>query len=136
MNQEHNFNRANADYMNPALSAAERAELLLAHMTLEEKAAQIGSCWVYQLTEGGRFSDEKAQPIMENGIGQITRIGGASTMLPNECAETANQIQTWLLEHTRLGIPAIVHEEACSGVLARGGTVFPHGAQNRRGFIP
>lgn len=125
MNQEHNFNRANADYMNPALSAAERAELLLAHMTLEEKAAQIGSCWVYQLTEGGRFSDEKAQPIMENGIGQITRIGGASTMLPNECAETANQIQTWLLEHTRLGIPAIVHEEACSGVLARGGTVFP-----------
>lgn len=42
MNQEHNFNRANADYMNPALSAAERAELLLAHMTLEEKAAQIG----------------------------------------------------------------------------------------------
>ena len=118
MNQEHNFNRANADYMNPALSAAERAELLLAHMTLGEKAAQIGSCWVYQLTEGGRFSDEKAQPIMENGIGQITRIGGASTMLPNECAETANQIQTWLLEHTRQ-LSTKKRAAACSPAAAR-----------------
>ena len=58
MNQKETFNRADADYMNPALSAAKRADLLLAHMTLEEKTAQIGSCWVYQLTDGGRFFDE------------------------------------------------------------------------------
>lgn len=39
MNQKETFNRADADYMNPALSAAKRADLLLAHMTLEEKRA-------------------------------------------------------------------------------------------------
>ena len=35
----------------------------------------------------------------------------------------ANEVQRFLLE-TRLGIPAIVHEEICSGLMAREATVF------------
>jgi beta-glucosidase len=37
----------------------------------------------------------------------------------------ADHIQTFLVEKTRLKIPAIIHEECCSGYMARGATCFP-----------
>ena len=40
-------------------------------------------------------------------------------------AETANQIQRYVIEKTRLGIPAMIHDECCSGMLARNATNFP-----------
>ena len=102
-----------------------RAKDLLGRMTLEEKAGQLGSYWIYQLCDKEGFSEVIADDLMKNGLGQVSRIGGASTFTPEECARNANRIQRYLVEKTRLGIPAIIHEEACSGVLARGSTVFP-----------
>ena len=55
----------------------------------------------------------------------MTRIAGASDRRPTEAAALANDIQRHLVEQTRLGIPAIVHEEICSGLMARDATVFP-----------
>jgi len=52
-------------------------------------------------------------------------MGGASNVLPTESVLLANNIQKYLVENTRLGIPAIIHEECCSGYMARGATVFP-----------
>jgi beta-glucosidase len=40
-------------------------------------------------------------------------------------ASLANAIQRFLVDQTRLGIPAIVHEEGTGGFSARGATVFP-----------
>ena len=40
-------------------------------------------------------------------------------------AAFANDLQRHLAEHTSLGIPAIVHEEICAGLMAREATVFP-----------
>ena len=37
----------------------------------------------------------------------------------------ANDIQRHLVTATRLGIPAIVHEEICSGLMAAEATIFP-----------
>src|SRR5262249_9120227 len=68
---------------------------------------------------------EKGQQILRQGIGHVTRVGGASHVSPRESAELSNAIQQFLLENTRLAIPAIVHEECCSGYMARGATVFP-----------
>jgi beta-glucosidase len=112
-------------YRDPRKPVAERVHDLLERMTLDEKIAQLGSVWVYQLLEDGQFAADKARALMEYGIGQITRIGGASSARPAESARLANSIQTFLREQTRLGIPAIVHEEACSGYMARGATCFP-----------
>ena len=103
----------------------DRVSDLLARMTLNEKLAQLGSRWVYELFEGATFSEAKAQALLGDGIGQITRIGGASNVAPKESAELANAIQKHLLDHTRLGIPAMVHEESCSGYMALGATCFP-----------
>jgi beta-glucosidase len=94
-------------------------------MTLEEKIAQVGSYWIYQLLDGTTFSIEKTNALLRYGIGHVTRLGGASNLPPAEFAALGNTIQKFLAENTRLGIPAIIHEECCSGYMARGATVFP-----------
>jgi beta-glucosidase len=60
-----------------------------------------------------------------NGIGQITRNAGACNLMPLETAQSANRLQKFLKEETRLGIPAIIHEECCVGLMSAGSSVFP-----------
>ena len=112
-------------FMDATRSTDERVDDLIQQMTLEEKIAQLGSVWVYELLERFQFSEAKAARFLQFGLGQVTRLGGASNVTPPESARLANTIQRYLLDNTRLGIPAIVHEECCSGYMARGATVFP-----------
>jgi beta-glucosidase len=112
-------------FMDVSRSTDERVDDLMQQMTLEEKLAQLGSVWVYELLDNFQFSEAKAVRFLEHGLGQVTRIGGASNVNPAQSARLANAIQRYLLENTRLGIPAVVHEECCSGYMARGATVFP-----------
>lgn len=114
-----------AVYLDPTQPVERRVADLLSRMTLAEKIAQMGSRWVYELFENMAFSEQKAQELMGQGMGQITRIGGASSLGPAASAELANNIQKFLVEQTRLGIPAMVHEECCSGYMARDATCFP-----------
>lgn len=116
---------ARAIYQDAARPIPERVQDLLARMTLVEKIAQLGSYWVYDLQDDQGFSEEKAAALIADGIGQVSRVGGASTLAPRGIASMANTIQAYLVNHTRLGIPAIVHEECCSGYLALGATCFP-----------
>ena len=102
-----------------------RVETLISKMTLEEKLAQIGSYWMYELQTGGKLDPIKLQSELGQGIGQITRVAGATTQDPVSAAKSGNQIQEFLINHTRLGIPAIFHEEACAGAMILGGTAFP-----------
>ncbi|MBO3802852.1 MAG: glycoside hydrolase family 3 C-terminal domain-containing protein [Candidatus Brockarchaeota archaeon] len=102
-----------------------KARDLLKRMTIEEKVAQLGSAPAWDLVEGGRFSQEKAERLLGKGIGQVTRVAGASGAGPKEAATIVNQIQRFLVEKTRLGIPAVVHEECLSGFMAMGATTFP-----------
>lgn len=112
-------------YKDPTYSIGERVRDLMARMTLAEKIAQLGSYWVYELQDDQGLSVEKATRLMGQGTGQITRVGGASTLAPQEIARMGNTIQEFLVKQTRLGIPAILHEESCNGYLALGATSFP-----------
>src|SRR5262245_39567751 len=94
-------------------------------MTLDEKLAQIGCVWSSRLLTDGRFSRQAAAELLGHGIGHITRIGGATVLDPHASATFTNAIQRFLVEQTRLGIPAIVHEESCAGYTAKGATCFP-----------
>lgn len=123
MDQENN--KQKKDYLNESKPVNERVENLLSLMTLDEKIAQLGSIWVYEILNNQDFSSKKADILFKYGIGQITRLGGASNFSPDESARTANQIQKYLVTNTRLGIPAIIHEESCSGYMAKGATCFP-----------
>jgi len=99
---------------------------LLQRMTVEEKVAQLGAIWGPNILENGRFSPEKAKPLLREGIGQITRVSGGTRDVksPREAAKIANEIQRFLLKKTRLGIPAIIHEECLSGFMAYGAPTF------------
>jgi len=112
-------------YLDESQPVKKRVENLLSLMTLDEKIAQLSGIWVYEVLEGKKFSDDKANALMGNGIGQITRLGGASNFDPPVSARVANQIQKYLVSNTRLGVPAIIHEESCSGYMAKGATCFP-----------
>ena len=99
---------------------------MIQKMTLEEKIAQLQSLWINELLEeNGSFSKEKAKQLLKNGIGEITRPAGASCLTPNEIAKLVNEVQRFLVEETRLRIPAIFHDECLSGLMARGAAIFP-----------
>jgi beta-glucosidase len=98
---------------------------LLSKMTLDEKIAQIGGIWSYELLEDGKFSKAKAELLIANGMGQICRPGAFTALPPKEMAELLNNIQKFLVENTRLGIPTLIHEECLNGFMTKKAAIFP-----------
>jgi beta-glucosidase len=103
----------------------QRLKTLLSQMTLDEKLAQLGSHWIFELQTQGELDQDKIATKLRHGIGQITRLAGASTLDPCSAAKAANRLQKFLVEETRLGIPAILHEESCCGAMVLGGSMYP-----------
>ena len=119
-------------YKNPRLPVEQRVADLLSRMTPEEKVAQLVCLWANRpqvnpqtnfSTDRGDFSPEKAAVVMKHGIGQIARQREQKD--PRQGATFANAVQKWLIENTRLGIPAILHDEILHGHMAKGSTSFP-----------
>jgi len=122
---ESNIGNEKILYLDSSCPIAKRVEDLISRMTIEEKVAQLGSNYPTAVMESKDLSYEKMKKVFRFGIGQISRIGGVLNILPTESAKIANNIQKFLKEQTRLGIPAIVHEECLSGYCGRDGTIFP-----------
>lgn len=121
--------------LNSAL--ADRVAHLLDQMTLDEKLAQIVGVWVTQVVDEQHvFQEALAQEHLAYGIGHLTRVGAATFSDPRTSAALANRIQQYLVENTRLGIPAIVHEESCAGYMARDATTFPQAIGLGATFAP
>jgi beta-glucosidase len=114
-----------ASYRDTSLPIDRRVDDLLDRMTIREKIAQLGSAWVFEILSDTIVPTGRIIELFPDGLGQVTRVAGASSYTPEIAARVANQIQRQLVEETRLGIPAIVHEEICSGMMGRGFTVFP-----------
>jgi len=119
-------------YKNPGLPVEQRVADLLPRMTLEEKVAQLTCLWTNRpqvnpqtdfANDRGDFSAQKASVVMKHGIGQIARQREQKD--PRGGAMFANAVQKWLIENTRLGIPAILHDEILHGHMAKGSTSFP-----------
>src|SRR5688572_2853743 len=109
------------NYKDSSLSIDERLNGLVSIMSIEEKVAQLAGIWASEFidVESRAFDKEKAQKVIPLGIGHIARIGAVSMVAPMQSAEIANQVQAFLVNETRLGLPAIVHEESCAGYLAK-----------------
>jgi beta-glucosidase-like glycosyl hydrolase len=111
-----------------------RARDLLARMDREERIAQLCSVWLVLDPEGepapfqGMMAGATAPELvaaLRYGIGQITRPFGTRPLAPADGVRALNAFQRRLVEGTRLGIPAIAHEEALAGFMAQGATQFP-----------
>ena len=106
-----------------------RVRDLLRCMTLDEKIAQtqclrLGAQQLRDPAIG--FSIDSAARYMPNGIGQIARLTDASSAQRAEAfARSCNDIQRYLRERTRLGIPAIIQEKCLQGYTAKDATLFP-----------
>ncbi len=111
-------------YRDPGRDVEARLKDLLGRMTLEEKLAQLGCVSAADLLAEDGFDDAAAERLLVDGIGHVSRTGVAS-LTPAASARFANALQRFLAERTRLGVPAIVHEEALTGCRVLGATRFP-----------
>jgi len=114
--------------------ASDRVGALLAQMTLEEKAAQLVGYWLDQGGEvvapmqnemGSTRSSGALAEITRHGIGHFTRVYGTRPVDPAERAAWLWSEQRRIKRETRLGIPALVHEECLTGLAAWKAATFP-----------
>jgi beta-glucosidase len=71
----------------------------------------------------GEYDLDRLKETFEHGMGAVSRLGLHRT--PRDTALIYNQIQRFLIEHTRLGIPAFAIDEVLHGLMAQGSTTFP-----------
>ncbi|WNM25996.1 glycoside hydrolase family 3 N-terminal domain-containing protein [Demequina capsici] len=100
-------------------------------MTTAEKIAQISGYWVDRGDEivapmQGEMADSEAYTVAtEHGIGHLTRVYGTRPVDPVRRAEWLWAEQRRLKQETRLGIPALVHEECLTGLAAWKAATYP-----------
>ncbi|GAA0996025.1 glycoside hydrolase family 3 N-terminal domain-containing protein [Acrocarpospora macrocephala] len=135
--------RVTRRWQDPTLPVADRVDALLAEMTIEEKVAQLGSQWVgneklvaQEHDAAGTLNVAPLQDVLaagtvpfeeavRHGIGQLTRVFGSEPVTAAEGAAEVVRLQRAVTEHSRLGIPALVHEECLTGFTTYGATVYP-----------
>lgn len=128
------------NYKNPALSPEERAEDLLSRMTLREKIGQLNQRLygfaVYE-REGNQITftrELKDEVESYSGLGTLYGLHRADpwsgrdyqTGLPGILSVKArNQLQQYVMEHSRLGIPVLFSSECPHGHQALHGCLLP-----------
>ena len=118
------------NYMDTALTARERAELLLKEMTLDEKIAQLTGVF------SSRAGKNRMAAFFKNGIGQISTLGFRMCESIEEAAAWQRELQKLVMESSRLHIPAVFHMEGVNGALLQDTTAFPSGVNRGAGFDP
>lgn len=114
-----------------ASAPSPRVADLLERMTLDEKLAQLVGFWVDQGGEvvapmaGEMATSSKYEDATAHGIGHLTRVYGTRPVDPVERAAWLWAQQRHLRDDTRLGIPALVHEECLTGLAAWQAATFP-----------
>ncbi|MDR1824254.1 MAG: glycoside hydrolase family 3 C-terminal domain-containing protein [Bifidobacteriaceae bacterium] len=126
-----------APWRDPNRPIPERVDLLVSQMTLAEKVGQLGSYWprdeaeaegdtnVAPMQDALAASDPSFESASASGLGHLTRVFGASPVDPATGIGQLKAAQAHLTGQTRLGIPAIAHEECLTGVTTLGATVYP-----------
>ncbi|MGM0377685.1 MAG: glycoside hydrolase family 3 N-terminal domain-containing protein, partial [Bacteroidota bacterium] len=128
------------DYKKPDLSPRERTADLIDRMTLEEKVGQM-LCpfgWEMWKKENDKMapSTKFKEHVKDHHIGMLwgayradpwTQKTLDTGLDPELAAKTGNELQRYIIENTRLGIPVFLAEEAPHGHMAIGTTVFPTG---------
>jgi beta-glucosidase-like glycosyl hydrolase len=118
-----------------ALPVPDRVAALLAELTLAEKVGQLGSRWV-----GNDMAEQQVAPVQDefaasgsvplaeasrHGLGHLTRVYGSRPVTAAEGAAELVAAQHTVVRNSRLGIPALVHEECLTGFTTYGATVYP-----------
>lgn len=109
-------------YKDPRLTPEERADDLLARMTLEEKIAQIRHIHSWNLFNGQELDEDKLRSFVGDlcwGFVEGFPLTGES------CHRHMRRIQEYMVNHTRLGIPVFTVAESLHGSVHEGSAIFP-----------
>ena len=127
-------------YQDASLHPMYRARDLVSRMTLEEKVGQLVCLmgWDSYQRNGKKItvSEKFKHEVDSLHVGMYWAVFRADPwtqktidngLNPALAAEAANAMQRYAIEHSRLGIPLFLAEEAPHGHMAIGTTVFPTG---------
>jgi beta-glucosidase len=125
-----------AAWNDPTRTVAERVEALLAELTVREKAAQLGSYWQRPQDHSADGDVAPMQSAFEDGrrdlaataadgLGHLTRVFGSGPLDTTTGAARLRELQDFVTEQQRFGIPAIAHEECLTGFTTLGATCYP-----------
>lgn len=114
------------DYKDASLSVDERVDALLPLLSIEEKVAQMR---IFHANIGVD-SDENGNLKLSDKVVEKLTLGIAGIKNPGEhidpiaAAKLNNELQKYIIEHNRWGIPALFVTESYNGVDAEGCTKF------------
>lgn len=112
-------NQIKNSYLDTALPAEERARLLLAELSLEEKMAQLTGIFVMPGME------EMVRGHLKAGIGQVSALISAACTIKEDAAAWQRKLQGIIMEEGEHHIPAIFHSEGLAGALVQESVSFP-----------
>ena len=133
-----NAQKKKMPYKDASLSIEERVEDLLPRMSLEEKVAQMR---IFHANIGVK-SDEKGKMELSNRVIEKLKLGIAGIKNPGEhisplaAAKLNNELQKYIMESNRWGIPALFVTESYNGVDAAGCTKFGRPINSAATFNP
>ncbi|MFB3891830.1 MAG: glycoside hydrolase family 3 N-terminal domain-containing protein [Phycisphaerae bacterium] len=124
-------------YRDPTVPVDDRVADLLGRMTIREKAGQLRQVLGFKChgrIDGVPRLNDAFRKAMDDGVGALyglaradawTGVGLKTALLPREALMLAREIQRFVRDGTRLGIPLLLAEESPHGVMAAGTTMFP-----------
>ncbi len=126
------------DYKNASLTIEQRVEALLPLMSLEEKVAQMR---IFHANIGTK-PDANGKLKLSDRVVKKLELGIAGIKNPGEhidpvaAAKLNNELQKYIIEHNRWGIPALFVTESYNGVDAEGCTKFGRPMTSSASFNP
>ncbi|WP_204344074.1 glycoside hydrolase family 3 N-terminal domain-containing protein [Psychroserpens algicola] len=126
------------DYKDASLSIDERVEALLPKLSLEEKVAQMR---IFHANIGTK-PDENGNLKLSEKVIEKLKLGIAGIKNPGEhidavaAAKLNNELQKYIIENNRWGIPALFVTESYNGVDAEGCTKFGRPITSAASFNP
>lgn len=126
------------DYKDASLSIDERVEALLPLMSIEEKVAQMR---IFHANIGTK-PDKDGNLVLSDKVIEKLKLGIAGVKNPGEhidpvaAAKMNNELQKYIIENNRWGIPALFVTESYNGVDAEGCTVFGRPMTSAASFNP
>ena len=118
---------ASADgiFRDSGASLETRVDDLLGRMTIDEKVAQLSGHFPFDFLGDAGFDADRAMELIPHGLGQLSVATAVSPEALEPIATFLNDLQRFLRDKTRLGIPAICHSEALAGLLHARAANFP-----------
>lgn len=112
-------------YKDKTVSVDVRVEDLLKRMTLKEKINQMQNRATGRIDEIDKIFDKESYGCTHE-----------MSMDAQSCANILYDLQKYMLNNTRLGIPIITAAEGIEGILQNGCTIFPHALAQGSTFNP